>query len=128
MIKDGPSSKIDLGNVQGVDAREERAERVQELEEILGQKQELEQQTKGEIRALQQKLAAEKARLPQSNHKLVQEYNDCITDLNVAYDDIITSTKEHLQLNTAIMRKEKEIKELEAKLAFLNPVSSDDEH
>ena len=36
MIKDGPSSKIDLGNVQGVDAREERAERVQELEEILG--------------------------------------------------------------------------------------------
>ena len=28
MIKEGPSSKIDLGNVQGVDAREERAERV----------------------------------------------------------------------------------------------------
>jgi len=26
------------------------------------------------------------------------------------------------------MRKEKEIKELEARLAFLNPVSSDDEH
>jgi len=58
----------------------------------------------------------------------VQDYNDSITDLNVAYDDIITSTKEHLQLNQAIIRKEKEMKELEAKLAFLNPVTTDDEY
>lgn len=58
----------------------------------------------------------------------MQDYNDCITDLNVAYDDIITSTKEHLQMNTSIVWKEKELKELEARLAFLNPVSTDDEH
>lgn len=58
----------------------------------------------------------------------MQDYNDCITDLNIAYDDIITSSKEHLQLNQAIMKKEKEIKDLEAKLAFQNPVSTDDEY
>ena len=58
----------------------------------------------------------------------MQDYNDCITDLNIAYDDIITSTREHLQMNSAIMKKEKEIKELEAWLAFLNPVTSEDEY
>lgn len=31
-------------------------------------------------------------------------------------------------MNQAIMKKEKEIKELEAKLSFLNPVTTDDEH
>ena len=50
-------------------------------------------------------------------------------DLNVAYDDIITSTKEHLQMNAAIMRKEKEVKELEARVALLQqPVDSDEYH
>jgi len=31
-------------------------------------------------------------------------------------------------MNTSIIRKEKELKELEARLAFLNPVTTDDEH
>lgn len=35
MIKDGPSSQIEVGNIQGVDAKEERTERIQELEDIL---------------------------------------------------------------------------------------------
>jgi len=51
-----------------------------------------------------------------------------VSDLNVAYDDIITSTKEHLQMNSAIMRKEKEVKEMEARIAFLSNASSDEEH
>ena len=51
-----------------------------------------------------------------------------VDDLNVAYDDIITSTKEHLQMNAAIMRKEKEIKELEARIALLSTPASEDEY
>lgn len=51
-----------------------------------------------------------------------------VEDLNVAYDDIITSTKEHLQMNAAIMRKEKEIKELEARVTMMGAPVNDDEY
>jgi len=56
------------------------------------------------------------------------EFNERVNELNIAYDDIITSTKEHLQMNTAIMRKEKEIKELEARIAFLSNSGGDGEY
>jgi hypothetical protein len=58
----------------------------------------------------------------------VTDYNQMLADLNIAYDDIITSTREHLQMNTTIMRKEKEIKELEARISFLSSGSSEDEY
>lgn len=99
-----------------------------ELQELLSEKQELDQATRAELRNLQGKLASEKDRIPQGNHKLVGEYNDRLSDLNIAYDDIITSTKEHVQMNGSIMRKEKEMKELEARIAFLSSGSSEEEH
>ena len=59
---------------------------------------------------------------------MIEEYQNLVSDLNVAYDDIITSTKEHMQMNSTIMRKEKEIKELEARIAFTSGGNSDEEH
>lgn len=49
LIKEGPSSQFDLSSIQRIDAREDRVSRIDELQEILAQKQDLESQTKAEI-------------------------------------------------------------------------------
>ena len=83
---------------------------------------------KQDIRQLTQKLSGERNRHTEGAGDLVTDYNGRIADLNVAYDDVITSSREHLQMNSTIMRKEKEIKELEARISFLSSGSSEDEY
>ena len=128
LTKEGPSSRFDVTSVNKIDCKDERDQRQREQQELLQQKQDLESQTRSEIRNLEEKLDIERTKVPAGNSEMQSEYNQMVSDLNVAYDDIITSTKEHLQMNSAIMRKEKEVKEMEARIAFLSGQSSDEEH
>lgn len=128
MIKDGPPQALSEASFKRIDSSQQREDRIDELRGLLRDKQELETGVKQDIRSLTSKLQGERNKHHEGAGDLVGDYNGKLTDLNVAYDDVITSTREHLQMNTTIMRKEKEIKELEARIAFLSSGSSEDEY
>ena len=97
MIKDGPPPEMSLPNMNVDGGRGAMWQNhIDELHELLKEKQNLENEIRGDIRSLQSKLSGESSRLPQGNEDMTHEFNERVNELNIAYDDIITSTKEHL--------------------------------
>ena len=125
-IQSGPSFHFDPSSLSAPDNSQQRHDRLIELQEIMEEKKELEAQTRTEIRVLKSKLVSE-ARDPASSGQQ-SDYSERLADLNIAYDDILVSSSEHLGMNSSLMKKEREIKELEAQLLFLAKGGSDQEY
>ena len=106
--------------------REERDQSVLELKDLIRDKRELEAKTKADIKNLQSKLSAER-RAPADQHKQ-GEYSERLQDFNVAYEDILISSQEHFAMNASIIKKEKELKDLEARVLFMQQAGSDSEY
>ena len=128
LMAEAPSLNFDINKIRPLDSWKEWEDRLYELQELLDEKIQLEETNRDQVRILQQKLQSEKNGPSGNGASNNGDVRKIVDDLNVAYDDIITSTKEHLQMNAAIMRKEKEIKELEARIALLSTPASEDEY
>jgi len=57
-----------------------------------------------------------------------EDYSNQLKDLKIGYSDIVQSMKDHLAANAAILRKEKEIKEMEARIALIDLDALDEEY
>ena len=120
---------IDVGFIQRMDIEGDRRGRIRQLQDDVRYKQQSEQQTKEEIRALKDKLSAI-GELDVDIKSFHQEdnYGHLLQDLNIGYNDIIQSVKDHLTANASILRKEKEIKEMEARIALIDLEALEEEY
>ena len=121
--------RIDVGFIGQMDIEGDRKNRVRQLQDDLRYKQQNESQLKGEIRELNNKLnSIGEVHIDTKSFKEEDNYSHLIKDLNIGYTDIVQSVKDHLTANTAILRKEKEIKEMEARIALIDLEALDEEY
>ena len=120
---------IDVGFIGQMDIEGDRNNRLRQLQDDLRYKQQNENQLKEEIRELNSKLnSIGEVHIDTKAFHQEDNYSHLIKDLNIGYTDIVQSVKDHLTANTAILRKEKEIKEMEARIALIDLEALDEEY
>ena len=120
---------IDIGFIETLDIEGDRSYRLRQIQDDLNFKKRNEEQTKEEIRQLNDKLRAiGEVNLETKSFHHEEEYTTIMGDLNIGYSDIVQSVKDHISANTAILRKEKEIKEMEARIALIDLDALEEEY
>lgn len=120
---------IDIGFIERMDVEGDRQYRLRQLQDDLSYKKQNEEQTKSEIRALNDRLRAiGEVNIESKSFHYEENYSHVLQELNIGYTDIVQSVKDHLSANAAILRKEKEIKEMEARIALIDLDSLDEEY
>ena len=129
LINHATDIRIDIGYIERIDVESDRRDRIRTLQEDLRFKKKNEQQLKDEIRELNGKLSSlGEVHIDTSMYHHEENYSHLIKDLNIGYTDIIQSVKDHLTANSAILRKEKEIKEMEARIALIDLEALEEEY
>lgn len=120
---------IDVGFIERMDVEGDRKYRLRQLHDDLQYKKRNEEQTKEEIRELNDRLRAiGEVQIHTKSFHYEENYTHLLQDLNIGYTDIIQSVKDHLSANAAILRKEKEIKEMEARIALIDLEALEEEY
>lgn len=120
---------IDVGFIERMDIEGDRQYRLRQLQDDLAYKKKNEEQTKSEIRALNDRLRTiGEVNIESKSFHYEENYSHVLQDLNIGYTDIVQSVKDHLSANAAILRKEKEIKEMEARIALIDLDALDEEY
>lgn len=129
LIQHADDIDIDVGFLERIDAKGEREVRLRDLKDSLELKRRAEENQKEEIRQLNDRLRAlGEVNVDSSTFILEENYSAQLKDLQIGYSDIILSMKDHLAANAAILRKEKEIKEMEARIALIDLEALDEEY
>lgn len=129
LISHAQDINIDVGFIGRLDIEGDRKVRVRQLQDDLRFKTQNVEQLKDEIKGLNSRLnSIGEIHIDTSNFKQEENYTHLIKDLNIGYNDIVQSVKDHLTANAAILRKEKEIKEMEARIALIDLDALEEEY
>lgn len=121
--------KIDIDFLDTMDINGDRNYRLQQLRDDLEYKKKNEEQTRQEIRVLNDKLRAiGEVHLDMRSFDTEEEYTSMLVELNKGYNDVVQSVKDHITANAAILRKEREIKEMEARIALIDLDALEEEY
>lgn len=120
---------IDIGFIERIDSEGDRAYRLRQLRDDLEYKKREEKNLKEEVRRLNSQLnTLGEVNMESSTFMYEENYTHQLKDLQIGYNDIVQSMKDHLAANSAILRKEKEIKEMEARIALIDLEALDEEY
>jgi chromosome segregation ATPase len=120
---------IDIDFLDTMDINGDRNYRLQQLRDDLEYKKKNEEQTRQEIRALNDKLRSiGEVHFDTRNFESEEEYASMLIELNKGYNDVVQSVKDHITANAAILRKEREIKEMEARIALIDLDALEEEY
>uniref|UniRef100_A0A7S3NLS4 Uncharacterized protein n=1 Tax=Euplotes crassus TaxID=5936 RepID=A0A7S3NLS4_EUPCR len=129
LIRHAEDITIDVGFIERMDIEGDRNNRIRQLQDDLRFKTQNVEQLKDEIQGLNSRLnSIGEVHINTSDFKHEEDYTHLVKDLNIGYNDIIQSVKDHLTANAAILRKEKEIKEMEARIALIDLDALDEEY
>lgn len=129
LISHAKDIHIDVGFIQRLDIEGDRNIRLRQLQDDLRYKKQNEERTKEEVRDLNQKLnAIGEVNIDIKSLHHEENYSQLLQDLNIGYTDIVQSCKDHLTANAAILRKEKEIKEMEARITIIDLEALEEEY
>ena len=120
---------IDVGFIEKIDIQGDREFRLRQLRDDLSSKQRRENELKEEVRLLNERIKTiGEVNLDSSTFLYEEDYSNQLKDLKIGYSDIVQSMKDHLSANAAILRKEKEIKEMEARIVLIDLDALDEEY
>ena len=121
--------RVDIGFISKLDVQGDREMRLRQLREDYEYKKRNEEHTKEEIMALNEKLRSlGEVNIDSSTFVYEENYSSMLKDLHIGYTDIVQSMRDHLNANAAILRKEQEIKEMEARIALIDLDALDEEY
>ena len=120
---------IDMGFIQRIDKDGDRDYRLRQLKEELLTKKRDHDDLVEEIHSLNDKIRSiGEVNIDTSHFLDEEEYANQLKDLKIGYSDILQSMKDHLAANQAILNKEKDIKEMEARIALIDLDALDEEY
>lgn len=120
---------IDPGFIDRIDSQGDRDFRLRTLKDELAMKRAREDQLKEEVRQMNDRIRAiGEVDIDTSAFLYEEDYAMQLKDLKIGYSDIVQSMRDHLAANAAILRKEKEIKEMEARIALIDLDALDEEY
>lgn len=129
LISHAHDINIDVGFIETIDIEGDRKNRLRELQSDLQYKKRNEDETREEIRKLNDQLRLiGEVNFQSKTFQYEESYTHVLQDLNIGYADIIQSVRDHLAANAAILRKEKEIKEMEARIALIDLEALEEEY
>lgn len=129
LISHAHDINIDVGFIETIDIEGDRKNRLRELQSDLQYKKRNEDETREEIRKLNDQLRLiGEVNFQSKTFQYEESYTHVLQDLNIGYADIIQSVRDHLSANAAILRKEKEIKEMEARIALIDLEALEEEY
>ena len=121
--------RVDIGFISKLDVQGDREMRLRQLREDYEYKKRNEEHTKEEIMALNEKLRSlGEVNIDSITFVYEENYSSMLKDLHIGYTDIVQSMRDHLNANAAILRKEQEIKEMEARIALIDLDALDEEY
>lgn len=122
-IRDGPRTDFKFELKGRIHSREERNQRLHELRRILTEKDNSEKDFKKDITDLSarlNKLSMVKSRYTEKYLIVSNELKVQVDGNSRAYEEYLESLKDHLDLNSRLMKKSKELTELEARLGMID--------
>jgi chromosome segregation ATPase len=120
---------LDVGFIKQLDIQGDRNHRLRQLQDDLRYKKQNEARTREEVMDLNQKLnAIGEVNIDTKAYSHEENYSQLLQDLNIGYTDVVQSVKDHLTANAAILRKEKEIKEMEARITIIDLEALEEEY